>query len=556
MTASFPFCWTDGMTPEIPPEVSVALALRENPANLRPAAKEGGSTGLTDTALAVAAGKQLDADQPFLPELVVWTDKLWLPGRQLRVSFVDGTPPQQAKVKRFVAAWQIDALPIRFVDSYGQIRISFGPRGPFSRVGTDAKAVPDDQATLFLGGQVSSDPTDTVIEQWVVRHEFGHALGCEHEHQSPLSPILWNTDVVYRDCWNQQRWDQAKVQEQILNKMDKTQTQYTAYDPKSVMNYLIPKDWTLNNPPYGVSRNPQPSATDLDFIRKSYAVDTGATIVDLWHTHVEPGWYQPTTDTDSWKQFAAAVWDIDYRTASGDTLKAIAYASSTITSGADEGMWEDRASKVNAFLDAALAVSDYTPGGFFALQIEFIACFLSPYQHAAHNEDLWQTINDVASGVLAAAATEPVSVPAAAVDPEWIDAEVATALYCAYPGIYPGRYAPTVDTDTWAQFQNIVWSESDLTRFPNIVRAAYRLSKLSSPADSGTWGAVANRASAFCARYIGKSPTTPADQKAMAIQYCQIIASIDPQHAAHNNDLFKTYSDAFKTASSNLSRLG
>ncbi len=30
-----------------------------------------------------------------------------------------------------------------------------------------------------------------------VIHEFGHALGCVHEHSSPAATIPWNRDAVY-----------------------------------------------------------------------------------------------------------------------------------------------------------------------------------------------------------------------------------------------------------------------------------------------------------------------------------------------------------------------
>ena len=32
----------------------------------------------------------------------------------------------------------------------------------------------------------------------VVIHEFGHALGCIHEHQSPAADIPWDKEAVYR----------------------------------------------------------------------------------------------------------------------------------------------------------------------------------------------------------------------------------------------------------------------------------------------------------------------------------------------------------------------
>ena len=33
----------------------------------------------------------------------------------------------------------------------------------------------------------------------VVLHEFGHALGCIHEHQAPAGGILWDQQRVMHD---------------------------------------------------------------------------------------------------------------------------------------------------------------------------------------------------------------------------------------------------------------------------------------------------------------------------------------------------------------------
>ena len=34
------------------------------------------------------------------------------------------------------------------------------------------------------------------IERATVLHQFGHALGLEHEHQHPTAPLEWNQEKV------------------------------------------------------------------------------------------------------------------------------------------------------------------------------------------------------------------------------------------------------------------------------------------------------------------------------------------------------------------------
>ena len=66
------------------------------------------------------------------------------------------------------------------------IRIAFDENTPpWSLVGTGALIFKNDYATMNLG-QVKSQPLSmTQEERMVIFHEFGHALGLLHEHQSP-----------------------------------------------------------------------------------------------------------------------------------------------------------------------------------------------------------------------------------------------------------------------------------------------------------------------------------------------------------------------------------
>jgi serralysin len=103
----------------------------------------------------------------------------------------------------------------------------------------------------------------------VVLHEFGHAIGCIHEHSSPAGGIKWHKEVVYRDLGGPpNNWDKATVDHNVFAVYDKSVTQFTAVDSKSIMLYSFPKEWTLDGMTF--TTNGTLSSTDKKFIKARY----------------------------------------------------------------------------------------------------------------------------------------------------------------------------------------------------------------------------------------------------------------------------------------------
>lgn len=205
-------------------------------------------------------------------EMALETKKLWKPGRTLRIRFLEGQPKVQEGVERAAREWMKYAnINLQFVKSGdAEIRIAFKDDGSWSAVGTDALVTSffnAGEATMNYGW-LTEQSTDEDYSS-VVLHEFGHALGCIHEHQSPGADIKWNKEVVYRDLGGPpNNWDRAQVDSNVFQKYSAGQTQFTAFDPKSIMLYSFSKSWTLDG--QTLKANKTLSETDKAFISKEY----------------------------------------------------------------------------------------------------------------------------------------------------------------------------------------------------------------------------------------------------------------------------------------------
>lgn len=147
----------------------------------------------------------------------------WMNGSTLSVRFIGGTAAQRA-IAREQAGWWSQVANLKF---------------QFKNLG-------------FLDGGTAA-------------HEFGHAIGLAHEHQSPSGGIVWNEEVVIREMAKSPNfWDADTTRHNILRKYAVSQINGTAFDPDSIMLYFFPAEWTRNG--VGTEANEVLSRLDREFV--------------------------------------------------------------------------------------------------------------------------------------------------------------------------------------------------------------------------------------------------------------------------------------------------
>lgn len=192
---------------------------------------------------------------------------LWPPGQDIRVRFLGGDASVVRRVRATAEQWTQHAnLRFSWVDSGpSHVRVGFDPGGSWSRVGTDCAKVAQSEATMNFGWFDRATP-DRELRRTTL-HEFGHAIGLSHEHMSPAVTIRWNEPVVLADM-ARQGWSADQTRRNIFDRLGRTTTRSSAFDPDSIMAYSVPARWTLDG--FSLEENADLSATDRQFVGQLY----------------------------------------------------------------------------------------------------------------------------------------------------------------------------------------------------------------------------------------------------------------------------------------------
>jgi hypothetical protein len=201
--------------------------------------------------------------------LAVVTSKYWGPAqRRLTVSFMESTPTDlKARIISHMNAWS-KTSSISFVETRGtgDVRISRGPGGYWSYLGTDILHIPKNRQTMNLEG-FTMNKEESEYKR-VVRHETGHTLGSPHEHMRKALVARIDREKAYIWFWENYRWPKATVDAQVLTPLDEASLMSTPPDQTSIMCYQLPGDITKDGKP--ILGGTDINETDYTFMGKIY----------------------------------------------------------------------------------------------------------------------------------------------------------------------------------------------------------------------------------------------------------------------------------------------
>jgi len=188
----------------------------------------------------------------FLPQFVVGLQNRWAVGQDIHVCFVGGSDELRSQILEIADQWfQHANLKIVKGSASGQscstndhseIRVGFAEPGYWSYIGTDALnqvLISNNLVSLNLAEFDKSPPSEPRFSG-VVLHEFGHALGLEHEHQSPASGCdgEYDWDKLYSYYLTTYGWDKQKVDDNVRQlSADRSAYAWSQFDPDSIMIY-------------------------------------------------------------------------------------------------------------------------------------------------------------------------------------------------------------------------------------------------------------------------------------------------------------------------------
>ena len=256
----------------LPEELQAEAQLRAvqiNPQNLMPPA----APGTPPAALKLALARK----------------KLWPNGHTLRIRFdwkgsKYATQPAaqqiiERRVKEFAGQW-LEFANLHF--DYGNypdatIRITFNPNvGSWSYIGTDNLSIPANQPTMNLGWLTPTSSNETYSQ--VVLHEFGHVIGCIHEHSTEIAQIKWKKDLVYQWYKDNCGWDKPKVDWNVFY-IEASSNHSDKFDAESIMTYPILKEHTEDG--FHVEWRSQLSKEDKEFIAKIYPKGQSSSLTNV-----------------------------------------------------------------------------------------------------------------------------------------------------------------------------------------------------------------------------------------------------------------------------------
>lgn len=201
--------------------------------------------------------------------IAVLTSKYWGPyPRRLSVSFMESTPSDlRARIISHLNAWnRTCGISFAETNGVGEVRISRGPGGYWSYLGTDVRLIPQNRPTMNLQGFTMNTPEAEFRR--VIRHEAGHTLGFPHEHMRAELVARIDRERAYEYFYRTQGWSRQMVDQQVLTPLNNASIFATPADQDSIMCYQLPGSITRDGQPIRGGRDINHS--DARFAGKIY----------------------------------------------------------------------------------------------------------------------------------------------------------------------------------------------------------------------------------------------------------------------------------------------
>lgn len=211
-----------------------------------------------------------DPSRPVM-RLILPRASMWDNGSEIRIAFLSGKPSVKDLVRETSTEW-LQHANLRFTyvkkNQDSHVRITFNSRqDSWSALGTECLDYSSNEATMNFG-LLDEDPSEAYLKG-VILHEFGHMIGCGHEHESPRNGgIPWDRDKAIKKYMRDFGWKEEDVINQIFSEYEHDKIRGSALDKKSIMMYPVSESITVGD--FRVGWNTRLSEMDKEFIRSVY----------------------------------------------------------------------------------------------------------------------------------------------------------------------------------------------------------------------------------------------------------------------------------------------
>lgn len=217
----------------------------------------------------------------------------WQPSETIKICFRSGTQKARARVVQFASEWMRYAnLKLDFGDpnspracqgdNHEAIKIDFMNSGPkagyWSIIGTNSRKADHSLNLSYLGEDElpknkAGQSMPLAEARRLVLHEFGHALGLFHEHQSPRSGCAAEYEEEAVFAFGALRgWPPDRTIMNFKQLAESPEFNATEIDRKSIMHYSLPP-WIFKareKSPCWVPANFELSERDKSFMARVY----------------------------------------------------------------------------------------------------------------------------------------------------------------------------------------------------------------------------------------------------------------------------------------------